>query len=240
MGDMTAAPADALLAHAAELERRDDAIAGELETVRDLEERAAAVRERVGEVRVALERLPLELEDVERRRREAEDDAVVARAELDRASSRLVGLESSRRRRDDELDRARKEAATAEEALTDTLARQGRIDELEAALRADQAELHGEVKRLAHAAERVAVDLRGLERLADGARREPGTTLEELDDWGGQVRSALFLARGTLESERERIVVEANVLGTSVLGEQLGASGVALVRRRLEAHFGSS
>ena len=240
MGDMTAAPADALLAHAAELERRDDAIAGELETVRDLEERAAAVRERVGEVRDALERLPLELEDVERRRREAEDDAVVARAELDRASSRLVGLESSRRRREDALDRARKEAATAEEALADTLARRERIAELDAALRADQAKLHGEVERLAHTAERVAVDLRSLERLADGARREPGATLEELDDWGGQVRSALFLARGTLESERERIVVEANVLGTSVLGEQLGASGVALVRRRLEAHFDSS
>ena len=236
---MAAAPAEALLAHAAELERRDDVIAGELDTVRDLEERAAAVRVRVGEVREALERLPLELEDVERRRREAEDDAAVARAELDRAATRLAGLESSRRRREDELDRARKEAATAEEALTDTLARQERIDELEAALRADEAKLHGEVGELARAAERVAVDLRGLERLADGARREPGGTLPELDDWGGQVRSALFVARGTLESERERVVVEANVLGASVLGEQLGASGVALVRRRLEAHFGS-
>ena len=236
---MAAAPADALLAHAAELERHDDAIAGELETVRDLEARAAGVRARVGEVREARERLPLELEDLERRRREAENDAAVARAELDRATARLAGLESSRRRRDDELDRARKEAATAEEALADTLARRERIDVLEAALRADEASLHVEVEELARAAERVAVDLRRLGRLADGARREPGATLEELDDWGGQVRSALFLARGTLESERERIVVEANVLGTSVLGEQLGASGVALVRRRLEAHFGS-
>jgi chromosome segregation ATPase len=236
---MAAAPADALLALAAELERRDDAIAGELETVRGLEERAAAVRVRVVEVRDALERLPFELEDVERRRREAEDDAAVARADLDRAASRLAGLESSRRRRDDELDRARKEAATAEEALADTLARQERIDELDAALRADAAKLHGEVGELARAAERVAADLRGLGRLADGARREPGATLQELDDWGGQVRSALFVARGTLEAERERVVVEANELGASVLGEQLGASGVALVRRRLEAHFGS-
>jgi hypothetical protein len=38
-----------------------------------------------------------------------------------------------------------------------------------------------------------------------------------------------------LEAERERVVVEANVLGTSVLGEELGAASVALVRRRLEA-----
>jgi chromosome segregation ATPase len=236
---MAAAPADALLAHATELERRDDTIAGELETVCDLEGRAAAVRARVGEVREALERLPLELEEVERRRGEAENDVAVARAELERATSRLAGVESSRRRRDDELDRARKEAATAEEALADTLARQERIDVLDAALRAEEANLHVEVEELARAAQRVAVDLRGLGRVADGARSEPGATLEELNDWGGQVRSALFLARGMLESERERIVVEANVLGTSVLGEQLGASGVALVRRRLEAHFGS-
>ncbi len=235
---MAAAWADALLAHAEELERRDDAIAGELETVRHLEERAAAVRARVGEVRDWLERLPLELEGVERRRRDAEADAAAARAELDRAASRLAGIESSSRRRDDELDRARKEALTAEEALADTLARRERVDEQEAALRADEAKLQAEVEELVLAAEKVAVDLRRLGRLADGARRDPGTTLEELDDWGGQVRSALFVARGTLESEREGVVVEANVLGASVLGEQLGASGVGLVRRRLETHFG--
>jgi hypothetical protein len=41
-----------------------------------------------------------------------------------------------------------------------------------------------------------------------------------------------------LETERERVVVEANVLGASVLGEQLGASSVALVRRRLESAAG--
>ena len=236
---MAAAPADALLAHAAELERRDDAIAGQLETVRDLEERAARVRERAADVQASLDRLPLELEDAERRRREAEVDAAAARVELDRAAARVTALESGRRRGGDELDRARKEAATADEALADALARRGRIDDLETALRADEARLQTEVDDLARAAADVASDLRGVERLADGARREPGSTLEELDDWGGQVRSALFVARGTLESERERVVVEANVLGASVLGEQLGASGVALVRRRLEAHFRS-
>ena len=73
-----------------------------------------------------------------------------------------------------------------------------------------------------------------------GQRLEPSRTvlacrIDELDDWGGQVRSALFVVRGTLEAERERVVVEANVLGTSVLGEELGATSVAIVRRRLEA-----
>jgi hypothetical protein len=44
----------------------------------------------------------------------------------------------------------------------------------------------------------------------------------------------LFVVRGTLETERERVVVEANALGSAVLGEALGASSVATVRRRVE------
>ncbi len=52
------------------------------------------------------------------------------------------------------------------------------------------------------------------------------------------MRSALLVARGSLEAERERIVVEANALGAAVLGESLGARSVALVRRRLETELG--
>jgi hypothetical protein len=44
----------------------------------------------------------------------------------------------------------------------------------------------------------------------------------------------VLVARGTLESERERIVAEANALGSAALGEQLSATSVALVRLRLE------
>jgi hypothetical protein len=44
----------------------------------------------------------------------------------------------------------------------------------------------------------------------------------------------VLVARGTLEAQRELIVVEANALAAGALGEPLGASSVALVRRRLE------
>ena len=64
--------------------------------------------------------------------------------------------------------------------------------------------------------------------------------MEELEEWGARVRSALFVARGTLETERERVVTEANALGTAVLGESLGASSVAVVRRRLEERLGAA
>ena len=229
-----AAPADAL-AHAAELERRDTEIANELAVVRDLEERVAAIRGRAGIVGEALERVPLEREDLARRRVEADEAVTAAREEVERTQSRVASLESGRRRRDDELDRARKEAATSRDTLADALAVRGRIDERASGLVEDERALVAEGEALAKAAELVAEGVRDVGRVTESAGRAPGTSLAELDDWGSRVRSALFVVRGTLEAERERVVVEANVLGTSVLGEELGATSVAIVRRRLEA-----
>ena len=229
-----AAPADAL-AHAAELERRDTEIANELAVVRDLEERVAAIRGRAGIVGEALERVPLEREDLARRRVEADEAVTAARVDVERTESRVASLESGRRRRDDELDRARKEAATSRDTLADALAVRGRIDERASGLVEDERALVAEGEALAKAAELVAEGVRNVGRVTESAGRAPGTSLAELDDWGSRVRSALFVVRGTLEAERERVVVEANVLGTSVLGEELGATSVAIVRRRLEA-----
>ena len=229
-----AAPADAL-AHAAELEQRDTEIANELAVVRDLEERVAAIRGRAGIVGEALERLPLEREDLARRCVEADEAVTAAREEVERTQSRVASLESGRRRRDDELDRARREAATSRDTLADALAVRGRIDERASGLVEDERALVAEGEALAKAAELVAEGVRDVGRVTESAGRAPGTSLAELDDWGSRVRSALFVVRGTLEAERERVVVEANVLGTSVLGEELGATSVAIVRRRLEA-----
>jgi chromosome segregation ATPase len=226
--------AAALLAEAAELERRDEVVAVELERIRSLAERAGAVRARAHEVRSALERLPIDRKEVADRLRQAEADAARARDELARAEGRVAALESSRRRREDELDRARKELATAREAERDAEARIARLGERAAELDADERALAAEEAQLVRAATEAASELRANGRVTDAAGREPGTTLAELEDWGGHVRSALFVARGTLETERERIVIEANALGSSVLGEPLGASSVALVRRRLE------
>jgi chromosome segregation ATPase len=232
-----AAPAQAL-AHAAELERRDTEIASELDVLRGLEERVAAIRERVGVVGEALDRVPLERESLGRLRDEAEEAVTAAHAEAERAAVRVASLESGRRKRDDELDRARKEAATARDTLADALATRTRIDERGAALAEEERVLHAEAAELTEAAECVAEDVRGVGRVTESAGRAPGATLAELEEWGSRVRSALFVARGTLETERERIVVEANVLGASILGEQLGTSSVALVRRRLESAAG--
>ena len=233
-----ASDAAALLAHAAELERRDEVVARELETARELEERAAAVRGRAAEVREQLERLPAELEELARRRAGARVDEAEAAAGLTRAEERLAELERGRRKRVDEVERARSEAATARLALADARTHVARLQAQDEQLRADERGLVGESESLVRSAAVVAADIRRFERVTESAHRGPGDTLGELEDWGGHVRSALFVARGTLEAERERIVVEANALGTSVLGETLGASSVALVRRRLQERLG--
>jgi chromosome segregation ATPase len=226
--------AASLLADAVALERRDETVAGELDRIRSLAERVGAVRSRAGEVRAALERLPLEREELAQRLAEAHAESARSRDELARAEERVAALESSRRRREDELDRARKELVTARDAQRDAEAQIARLGERAAELDADERALQGERDGLVRAAADAAVELRANGRVTDAAGREPGTTLEQLEDWGGHARSALFVARGTLENERERIVVEANALGSAVLGEPLGASSVALVRRRLE------
>ncbi|MCZ7587950.1 MAG: hypothetical protein M5U27_03630 [Gaiella sp.] len=84
----------------------------------------------------------------------------------------------------------------------------------------------------------IAADVRRVRRIAETAGRLPGAAFADVDEWAAHVRSVLFVVRGTLEAERERIVAEANVLGASVLGEDLGVSSIALVRRRLEARPG--
>ena len=100
-------------------------------------------------------------------------------------------------------------------------------------LRLAERELHDEARALTRSAAAIALDLRRVPRVTEDAGREP-ETFAGVEDWGQLVRSALFVVRGTLEAERERIVTEANALGASALGETLGATSVALVRRRLE------
>ena len=130
------------------------------------------------------------------------------------------------------------EVATAREALADAGANVARLVSQADQLLAGERALAEESNSLLRSAVEVAADISRFERVTESAHRGPGDTLAELEDWGGQVRSALFVARGTLEAERERIVVEANALGSSVLGETLGASSVALVRRRLQERLG--
>jgi chromosome segregation protein len=226
------------LAHIAELERRDATIARELETVRAVSERVGEVRTRASEIRTALERLPRELEELGPRLAEAEREVSRARSALDAAAKQLEELEGGRRHREEEIERARSAVATARDELVDAEHQLERLTAREAALLAEQVRLSQEGEALVLTAREVTSEIQNLARVAEGARDEPGGALEELEEWGARIRAALFVVQGNLEAERERIVAEANTLGASVLGETLGASSVAVVRRRLEERLG--
>jgi chromosome segregation ATPase len=221
------------LARAAELEREDRMVAQELAVLSDLADRAGSVSARGADVRETLARIPEELDELDRRARLADTEHETARAELQLAEERLSALERGRRRRTDETERARREAATARQRLADAEADVVRLRERGEQLRRDDRELRDEARLLTHTAAGIAAELRQISRVPGDAGREP-ETLAAVEDWGQLVRSALLVARGGLETERERIVTEANVLGTSALGETLGASSVSLVRQRLE------
>ena len=227
------------LAHAAELDARDEEVARQLETIRGLGDAAGAIRARAAEIREAIERIPAERAEIGARRRVTEVEAEAARVELRVAEARVVELEAKRRKAD-ELDRARREAATARDQLADAEAQLARLEALEADLRTSELALRQKGNELARSATHVAAEIRSTPRVTESAGDDPGAALDEVEEWGARVRSALFVARGTLETERERIVAEANALGTAVLGESLGASSVHVVRRRLEQHLAGS
>jgi chromosome segregation ATPase len=223
-----------LVSHAAELERRDSEVAEELERLAEVADRAGALRARAAEIRETLERLPNDLDELGRRGCEASAELEAARREAAQADERVVALSRSRRRKGEELDRAEREAATARELLADAEARVERLVEREGALRATEPGLRDEADELVRAATSIAGELARMRRVPDAAGLQPEKSLAELDEWGLFVRSAVLVARGTLETERERIVVEANALAAGALGEPFAGSSVALVRRRIE------
>jgi chromosome segregation ATPase len=223
-----------LLSHARELERRDSAIARELEAVATVAQRVSAVLERASEVRTALTALPAELDELTRRLGSAENEADAAKSALAQADDRVTALARSRRGKEDELDRAEREATTARQLLADAESEVVRSREHLEELRASEPRLREDAGTLVREAEGLGNELARLPRISETEILRPGESFEELEQWGLMARSALLVSRGTLEAERERLVVEANELAALVLGDSSAGSSVTLVRRRLE------
>jgi hypothetical protein len=186
------------------------------------------------EVRTGLAGLPAELEALERSEAGARERERLARSELAIAEGALAELERARRPKAQALEDARRNVDTAVAAMADARAHVERLAARRAVLQETESRLEREAVDLGRRAHDVASALEALPRLMDAGKSAPAAGLDGLVEWGGRVRAALFVLRGTLETERERIVAEANALGSAVLGEDVGASSVRLVRRRLE------
>jgi chromosome segregation ATPase len=218
---------DDALEYVQRLAERDEELAAEIELLAVLEADAGAIRTRSGELLAFVAALP-------ERRRQLGEHRAAAQAELDQRRQSLTDAEAElaqaqHRGSEERITSARRALTRAEDSLAAGEARLGRVnaeaDELEAnALAAER-----ELPELAARAAEVAGRLRSAPRVSEAI--EPG---DDLDDWGGRVRAALFVARTGLEREREEIVREVVELGTAALGEPVYGSTVAAVRQRLE------
>lgn len=228
----------ALLQQAVELERRDDAVAAQGARVAELAGRAGSVRMRAAETCARLDALPAELAAIESAETDARAAERDAREELAGAEARVAELEGARHRKEEDAAQAQRSAQSAREAFADAMARIARLGSRRDDLHDVERALRAEVEGLAVEAREIAAGIREVPRVSDAGKLEPGASLEEIEEWGGRARTALFVVGGVLDAERERIVAEANALGASVLGEELPGANVALVRRRLEAVLG--
>jgi chromosome segregation ATPase len=215
------------LAYIEELEERDGALDALIAELARLEAEVGSIRERAAAAERVLEELP-------GRRTELLDHHAAAQAEQDRRSHALADAqaelqEAERRGSEERIAAARRGVARAEERAAAGAARLERIAAEREALELEAAAASRELPELAKQAADAAARLRVAPRITQPL--EPG---EDLLDWAGRARAALFVARTGLEREREQVVREAVELGTAALGEPVYGSTVASVRRRLE------
>lgn len=223
---MGANSVDASLAFAAELEERDAAVAEKLDVLARLGGRVDRVRERVESLAAFQERLPADREHLDTALADAERDIAATRAALVRAHEAV-----ERARSEDARSTARRHEAHAATDLHTTEARRDRLVGRRETLSRESENAEVESTALADAVQELSTELASAPRVA--APAPPETGLDGLIEWAARAHASVFVARSGLETERERVVREANELAASVLGEPLYATSVATVRRRL-------
>lgn len=231
MGDDRAAD---LVVYARELERRDVDVAMRIDVAAGLLRRVDEVRVRAGRTRAALGAIPVEVEQAEQAAHEAQAREAESRRELGEAEGRLEAVGRSRRAGEDAKAGAKRAVRRAAIAATDAAATVARMQERLKKLAGEEVALLAEGEGLAVEARDVARAVAEVPRLSDSGRTAPGASVEEIEEWGARAHAALFVVRGGLESERERVVLEANTLAAAALGEDVGGVSVTLVRKRLE------
>jgi hypothetical protein len=167
--------------------------------------------------------------------RERRADTVrAAEQRLAAADAALAGadreLERARERDRAAAERAAEEARESVRVATGELAR---ARDAVAALEAEADQRGAEAEALQRGAATTAAQLAALPRLAREAAAAAGPGLEGVEPWAARARAALLVLHAALAGEREAVVREANELGSSVLGEPLGATSVAHVRERV-------
>lgn len=225
---------DSALSHAAKLERRDDELAAAVGAITGISERVDRLRARALEIAAFLEGLPAERAHLEQAHVDARRQIADARDAAAAADAALEKLREGRGAKQDAISAAERDVENARADVAAADAHLARLGERRAQLVREEAAVKTESSTLAADASNIARELRAMPRLSRQVGEAPGRGLEQLAEWGAAAHAALLVVRAGLETERERIVREANELAASALGEPLAATSVAAVRERLE------
>ncbi len=219
---------------ARELEQRDADVAVRLDSVEGLLQDVDELRARAAATREAIAALPEQVRHAERAAVTARERQSVAAAELADAEHRLEEVGRSRRSSDEAREAAERALRRARVAWSDAEQTATRMARSVEDLAASETALRAEGEGLEVEARTLAPVVAAVPRISDSGRMVPDRTLEGAWEWAARAHAALFVVRGSLVSERERVVVEAGGLAAAVLGEDVGGASVSLVRQRLE------
>jgi len=219
---------------ARELEERDLELAARIEGVSVLLREVDGLKERATRVRHGLEEIPGEIHQAEVDERDARVREAAALEELDAAQRAHDDVHASRKATEDAKERADRAVIRAEVAAADATTSVMRTrSRLEDAVR-EEAVLRSEAEGLEVEARELARQVAEEPRLSESGRTVPGKKLPNIEEWAARAHAALFVVRGGLDSERERLVLEANALAAVALGDHGGGSSVSRVRQRIE------
>ncbi len=233
-GSMDGDRAGELLEYVRDLDRRDADLAAQIGVAGDLLHRVDGVRASAERVARALAMLPAEVDRATQAVADAKVREADARREAEVAERALAEALASKRVGDEARSAAERAFRRASVHAEDTAGLVARQEERLQVLRSERIVLRAETDRLVVEAETVARDVVDLPRLSASGRSAPGASLPEIEEWGARAHAAIFVVRGGLETERERLVLEANALAAAHLGDHGGAASVALVRTWLE------
>jgi hypothetical protein len=204
-----------------ELDRRDAELGARADQLRDADAEVAAIRERAeaiaaffatypdedGRLRAAVAAARAELAARENECRAAQAVVDGARDDEERALARHA------------LQRASDHLVVAGAAVERALAEHDALDRA-------AGDLPGELDRLEERSRLVTASIADVPR--------PGEGPAALAEWASRAHAALFVASGSVDTQRERVIREANELATALLGEPTYGSTVAQARARVE------
>jgi hypothetical protein len=203
----------------------DAELAARTDGLRELGDEVEAIRARAEAGEAFFANYP----EAEARRRAATAEARQGRARREAELAAAHG-ELGAARKDEERASAERAVRRAEDRLAVAEARVARAAEAESDLEQEAAALTAEIPGLETRAAVVSSRLPDLPPAPSGPH--------ELVEWASRARATLFVIARQLDAQRDRVIREANELGSMLLGEPLYGSTTAQVERRIAATIG--